>query len=89
MESISLKTQIENIIKKTLNNIKELDVKTEESGCGGAGIEVFIISEDFKDIGFLDRHRKIRECLEKENITYHKIAIKTFTEEENNKRKNK
>ena len=89
MEKVSLQTQLENILKKNLNDIKELDVKTEDACCGGNGIEIFVVSDDFKNIGFLDRNRKIRELLEQENISFHKIVIKTFTEEENNKRKNK
>ena len=89
MEKVSLQKQLEDILKKNLKDIKELVVKTEDSTCGGAGIEIFVVSDDFKNIGFLDRNRKIRELLEQENISFHKIVIKTFTEEENNKRKNK
>ena len=79
----------EDILKKNLNDFKELDLKIEYALCGGNGIEIFVISDDFKNMGFLDRNKKIREFLEQENISFNKIVIKTFTKEENNKRKNK
>ena len=56
MEGITSDTFIE-IFKKAFPNQKKCEVELDKSCDGLLALEVLIISDDFKDIKLLDRHK--------------------------------
>ena len=76
-------TKIEDAIRSSLNSIEKLQVHIEGSDCGGLSIDILLISEDFDKVLLLKRHQRLQQILSGiEGLSYHKIALKTYTSNE-------
>ena len=84
-----MKNKIENLIKSKMN-ISEISLvdftanhKSHQNYEGGGHFEAVIISDDFKSLSLLDRHKKIYEILgDLMQNEIHAFSMKTYTNKE-------
>jgi stress-induced morphogen len=54
----------------------------DESGGCGAKFSVIIVSESFKGVSLIARHRLVNECLQDVMPLIHALSLKTWTPEQ-------
>ncbi len=84
-----MKDRIEELIKSQLkvSAIKIVDLSAQHEGHkgneGGGHFQAVIISDDFKELSLLDRHKKIYSILgDLMKHEIHAFSMKTYTNEE-------
>ena len=82
-----MQKQIEQQLQDNIKDVQKLEVVIEGSTCGGAGIDLLIVSDEFKGMMLLKRHQKIHSVLDQiKDLSYHKITIKAYTVDEYQKK---
>ena len=85
------KTNIENLISKNYNPVffSVLDVSEQHKGHQNykedieSHFEIIIVSEKFKNLNRIERHRMVNKSLKEEFLSdLHSVIIKTYTLEE-------
>lgn len=70
------KNTIEDILKKSLKDIKKISVTDNSGGCGQAFI-IEVVSGDFEKKSLLQQHRMLNDILKEEIVDVHSIQYKT------------
>jgi len=87
---MNTKDKIQSILSKQFN-IHSLNITddsdlhkghSEAQKSGGGHFSVTLVSDDFKDIPLIKRHRMVHDALKEIRSEIHALSIKTLTHEE-------